>query len=169
MASILTRTLRALRLVERALAITLLSVLVAVVFAGAIGRYVGRPVIWSDEVAQALFVWVSLLAADLTLQRYGHFSIDIVANLLGPRARLALDVVVMLLVGGLLVLPLVNGLRFANMTAGRPMPMLGLPSSVATAAMPVGFGLMLITLLEQFVRRLRDRGAPAPHAASEVM
>jgi TRAP-type transport system small permease protein len=161
--------LRGLRWLERVLAAALLVVLVAVVFAGAAGRYTGHPVIWSDEVAQALFVWVSMLAADLTLQRHGHFSIDILANLLPPRARFVLDIIVLLLLGGLLALLILNGFRFADMTAGRPMPMLGLPSSVATAALPVGFALMMITLIEQFVRRVRHRDEPPPHAAREVM
>lgn len=162
--------LNMLRWVERAAAAGLLIVLVAIVFAGAVGRYTGNPVIWSDEVAQALFVWVSMLAADLTLQRSGHFSIDVFANLLPPRARFVLDLVVLVLLGALLVLLILNGFRFADMTAGRPMPMLGLPSSVATAALPVGFSLMLITLIEQTIRRIRRRGAPpSSHTTSEVM
>ncbi len=166
----ISRALTVLRWIERALAIILLVVLVAIVFAGVVGRYSGNPVLWSDEAAQALFVWVSMLAADLTLQRSGHFSIDILANLLPLRARLVLDVFVILLAGALLTLLIVAGFRFADMTSGRPMPMLGLPSSAATAALPVGFSLMMITLIEQLVRRIRHRDEPPPsHAATEVM
>lgn len=166
----ISRALHVLRWIERAVAAGLLVILVAIVFAGAAGRYTGNPVIWSDEVAQALFVWVSMLAADLTLQRSGHFSIDIFANLLPPRARFVLDIIVIALLGALLGLLVLNGFRFADMTSGRPMPMLGLPSSVATAALPVGFSLMMITLIEQAIRRIRHRFEPPPeHAASEVM
>jgi TRAP-type C4-dicarboxylate transport system permease small subunit len=166
----ISRALHALRWVERAVAAGLLVILVAIVFGGAVGRYAGHPVIWSDEVAQALFVWVAMLAADLTLQRSGHFSIDIFANLLPPHARFVLDLFVIVLLGALLGLLILNGFRFADMTAGRPMPMLGLPSSFATAALPVGFSLMMVTLIEQAIRRIRHRNEPPPsHTASEVM
>ncbi len=166
----IARALNVLRFVERTAATGLLVILVAIVFAGAVGRYGGHPVIWSDEVAQALFIWVSMLAADLTLQRHGHFSIDILASLLPVRARFILDMVVILLLAALLALLILNGFRFASMTAGRPMPMLGLPSSVATAALPVGFALMMVTLIEQAIHRIRHRDEPpADHNASEVM
>jgi TRAP-type transport system small permease protein len=165
----ISRLLKAVRLAERAVAATLLVSLVAVVFAGAVGRYLHHPVIWSDEVAQALFVWVSMLAADLTLQRHGHFSIDIVTNLLPPRGRIVLDLLVLLLLIALVALLFVNGFRFADMTSGRPMPMLGLPSSVATAALPAGFALMMITLVEQTISRIRQRSAEPPQPPGEVM
>lgn len=166
----IARALAVLRLAERTIAVALLVALVAVVFAGAVGRYTGRPVIWSDEVAQALFVWVAMLAADLTLQRSGHFSIDILAALLPQKARLVLDLAILVMLGALLALLIVYGFRFAHMTSGRPMPMLGLPVSVATAALPVGFTLMAITLVEEFVRRIRRCGeAPAGASAGEVM
>ena len=152
------------------MAVILLGALVAVVFAGTVGRYGGHPVVWSDEVAQALFVWVSLLAADLTLQRSGHFSVDIFANLLPPAARLVLDLVLHGIVGALLALLMVNGFAFAEMTGTRLLPMIRLPTSWATGALPVGFGLMLITTIEHVIRRSTagpERISPA--APREVM
>ena len=155
----LSRCLRVLRLAERVAALATLALVVAVVFAGTLGRYSGNPVIWSDEVAQALFVWLSLLAADLTLQRAGHFSVDLFASLLPPRARLALDLLIYLLVGALLAALVVYGWYFVEISNRRPLPMTGVPSSLAAAALPVGFALMLITLVEQVLRRLAGRPA----------
>lgn len=148
-----SRLLRALRQAEAAAAILILCVLVAVVFIGTVGRYSGNPVLWSDEAAQALFVWLSLLAGDLTLQRQGHFRIDFLANLLGPVTRRALDVTIYLLVGLLLALLIYYGAAFVKISHMRPLPMLRLPSSFATAALPVGFTLMLITVVEIILGR----------------
>ncbi len=165
----LIRALNTLRRVERFVAATLLVILVTTVFAGAVGRYTGNPVLWSDEVAQMLFVWVSLLAGDLTLQRSGHFSVDIFANMLPRQARLVLDVIIYLLIGGLLVLLFFNAWTFAAMTSIRAQPMTGVPYSWATGALPVGFGLMSITLVELLVRRVSGHMAPGETGPREVM
>lgn len=154
----ISRALKILRQAEMAAAIAMLAVLVAVVFAGAAGRYSGYPVIWSDELAQALFVWISLLAADLTLQRSGHFRLDMQVNFLPRRARIVLDIAITLLVGALLLLLLVYALRFVAISNMRPLPMIGIPSSFATAALPVGFTLMLVTLTEQLLLQISGRG-----------
>jgi len=143
-----------LRRLERALAAALLIAIVALVFVASSARYLGTPLIWSIEITQALFVWLCVLAADLTLQRAGHFSVDALANLLPPRARLVLDVFNILLVGALLALLVWYGVVFAEISYGRPLPMTGVTSATATAALPIGFALMLITLAEQLVARL---------------
>jgi TRAP-type C4-dicarboxylate transport system permease small subunit len=166
---LLVRALKALRWLEKLVAATLLVVLVAVVFVGAAGRYSGHPVLWSDEVAQMLFVWVSLLAGDLTLQRNGHFSVDIFANMLPAKARLVLDLLIYLLMGALLILLVRNAWNFAAMTAIRAQPMTGVPYSWATGALPVGFCLMLITLVELVVRRVTGQAADGEAGPREVM
>lgn len=161
-----------LRAAERVLAVVLLAALVTVVFAGTTGRYLGRPVVWSDEVAQGLFVWVALLAADITLQRNGHFSVDALVNFLPPRARFVLDVGIHLLLAALIALLLYYAFRFASMTGPRPMPMLGpmlgLRTGIVTSALPVGFALMLITVIEQTIARLRAGRPPEPTPSGEV-
>jgi len=163
------RALGFLRAIEKVAAAGALSVLVTVVFLGVVGRYAGRPVLWSDEIAQGVFVWVALLAGDITLQRRGHFSVDILANLLSLRARHALDVAIHLLLAALLVLLIYNGFKFAGMTNSRPLPMTGIRASWATVALPVGFTLMLITIVEQTVQTLLRGAPPAPEAPREVM
>jgi TRAP-type C4-dicarboxylate transport system permease small subunit len=163
------RALGILRAIEKMAAAGALVVLVTVVFMGVVGRYAGRPVLWSDEVAQGLFVWVALLAGDLTLQRRGHFSVDILANLLPARARYVLDVAIQVLLAALPVLLIYNGFKFAGMTNSRPLPMTGIRASWATAALPVGFTLMLITIVEQVFETFFRRAPPEPETPREVM
>jgi TRAP-type C4-dicarboxylate transport system permease small subunit len=159
-----------LRRIERAVAGILLVAIVALVVIASGTRYAGAPVIWSLEVTQALFVWLCVLAADLTLQRLGHFSVDLVANLLPRRARHVLEIFNLLLVSAFLGVLIVYGWRFASFTGMRPLPMTGVSSAVATAALPAGFALMLITLSEHLFLRLRGRAlAPEAGAPREVM
>lgn len=164
-----TSLLYGLRSIERVLALTLLTVLFVLVALSSISRYVGYPLIWSIELTQALFVWLCVLAGDLTLQRYGHFSIDMLAGLLPRRARLVLDLADFALVGALLALLAYHGFNFAQMTGMRPLPILGVTSAAATAALPIGFVLMLITTIEQAIGRVRGRHVAAEAGPREVM
>jgi TRAP-type transport system small permease protein len=154
--------LAVLRLAERAIASTLLFATVALVVLASATRYMGAPVIWALEIVHVLFVWLCVLAADLTLQRAGHFSVDMIANLLPARARQVLEAFNVLLAAALLAGLAWYGFQFAYITSGRPLPMTGVTSALATAALPVGFVLMLITLAEQLAARLQGRPPAAP-------
>ncbi|MGF1593418.1 MAG: TRAP transporter small permease [Kiloniellaceae bacterium] len=144
-----------LRRAEMFAAVSLLGAIVAVVLAGTFGRYAGYPVVWSDEVAQALFVWLAMLAADLTLQRSGHFRIDVLLGLLPPTPRFLIELAIKLTIAVLLVLLVYYGMALVRLSNPRPLPMTGVPSSFAAAALPVAYGLMIITVIEQIVGHLR--------------
>jgi TRAP-type transport system small permease protein len=162
--------LERLRQVERAIACALLIGIVGLVIVASGTRYMGMPVLWAIEVTQAAFVWLCVFAADLTLQRLGHFSVDMVANLLPRRPRQVLEAFNVLLAGALLAVLAWYGFKFASFTGMRPLPMTGVSSAVATGALPVGFVLMLITLAEHLVARLKGE-APVvdPTEPREVM
>jgi TRAP-type C4-dicarboxylate transport system permease small subunit len=154
-----------LRRVERAAAMLLLVSIFVLVFAATIARYMGSPVIWAIEVTQAMFVWLCVLAADVTLQQRGHFSVPAIADLLSPEKRRLLEIFNAVVVLVLLAFLVRHGMTFLELSSGRPLPMIGISEGIATAALPVGFALMFITIVEQLVMRWRnldDDGAGAP-------
>ena len=153
----LVQLLARLRFVERGLAAILLGVIVFFVVIASVGRYFGVPLIWAIEAVQALFVWLSVLAADMTLQRSGHFSVDMFASLLPRPARRALELFNFLLVLTLLAILAYFGTKLTIVTSGRPMPIIGVTQAAATAALPIGFVLMFITTVEQALALLRGR------------
>ena len=58
--------------------ILLMALLTAVTFAQVVTRYLlGDPLIWSEEAARYLFVWVSMIGAALALREGGHFGLDL--------------------------------------------------------------------------------------------
>jgi len=156
-----------LRRTEMYAAVALLAVIVAVVLAGTVGRYAGYPLVWSDEVAQALFVWLAMLAADLTLQRAGHFRIDVLVSLLPSTVRFLLELAIKITIAVLLILLVYYGMLLTKLSDPRPLPMTGVPSSFAAAALPVAYALMIITVTEQIIRHLR--GLPEAHTERDVM
>lgn len=165
----LTKLLAWLRWLERAAAMALLCGIFVVVFAATAGRYFGFPIIWSLEASQAMFVWLCLLAGDITLQNFGHFSVPLIADTLSRPARRILETLNAVIVIGLLAFLAWYGWTFADMSSMRPLPMLGISEGVATTALPVGFALMALTTLEQLVQRWRKIGYDDAHLARDVM
>jgi TRAP-type C4-dicarboxylate transport system permease small subunit len=160
----LKQALLMLRRAEMFAAIALLGAIVVIVFAGTIGRYSGQPLIWSDKAAQALFIWLAMLAADLTLQRAGHFRIDVLVSLLPKSIAFLLDLAIKLTIAAMLILLVYYGTLLVALSHPRPLPMTGVPSSWAAAALPVAYGLMIITVVEQIVRDLRGESKSAAEA-----
>ena len=87
-------------LLQRALA-GLLSLPVAllvlakifVLLAGAIFRYVlHNPLVWSDELASLLFLWLAMLGAAVAFERGEHMRMTAVVTRLRPATRAFLDV-----------------------------------------------------------------------------
>ena len=67
---------------------------IAVLLAGIIGRYVFHsPLVWSDELAGILFLWLAMLGSVLAFQRDEHMRMTAVVGKLNPGARAFLDVV----------------------------------------------------------------------------
>jgi TRAP-type C4-dicarboxylate transport system permease small subunit len=151
-----------------AFAIFLLAALVAIVFLGTVTRYLNLPLLWTEELSSALFVWLAMLAADITLQRAGHFRIDALATLLPEPVQLVLDIVIKLMIAALLAALVWYGVALIKVAHPRPLPMLDVPSSLAAAALPVAYALMLITTIEQIIRRLSGQQVDAA-AGRDVM
>src|SRR3954471_667548 len=68
---------------------------IVVLLAGILARYVfHRPIIWSDELASILFLWLAMLGSVIAFQRGEHMRMTaIVGMLTPPPARAFLDVV----------------------------------------------------------------------------
>jgi TRAP-type C4-dicarboxylate transport system permease small subunit len=165
---VILTALALVRRLEMMLAMLLLALVSAVVLAGTIGRYGGFPLIWSDEVAQALFVWLVFLAADLTLQRAGHFRLDVVVSRLPHALRYLIEAMNYLIIIALLCMLIFYAWRLTGIASMRPLPITRVPSSFVIAALPVGFALMAITLVEHMIGHLRGRPVVADARATDV-
>ncbi|MGI4797870.1 MAG: TRAP transporter small permease, partial [Janthinobacterium lividum] len=76
--------LRAVEPVAAALVVAEVAVLPSGVFV----RYVlNRPLIWSDELASALFLWLAMLGSIIALGRGEHMRLTAVVSMLPPRLR----------------------------------------------------------------------------------
>src|SRR5947209_8428255 len=69
-------------------AAALVVVEIAVLFAGVVSRYVFRsPLVWSDELASILFLWLSMLGAVIALRHGEHMRMTAFVGNASPRRR----------------------------------------------------------------------------------
>ena len=60
---------------------------VGILLAGIAARAVfNRPIIWSDELASILFLWLAMLGSALAVQRGSHMRLTFFVSMVGPRA-----------------------------------------------------------------------------------
>src|SRR5207245_11278865 len=74
------------------LAALILTAEVVILGAGVTARYVlHKPLVWSDELASILFLWLSMLGAVIALRRGDHMRMTGVVARVAPRTRALLE------------------------------------------------------------------------------
>jgi TRAP-type C4-dicarboxylate transport system permease small subunit len=146
-----------LQRIEYACAAILLGAVVVLVGIAAVARGMGIPIIWSVEVAQLLFVWLVVIAADLGMQTNRHFGMQILLDNVPPSIRKATEIANILVLIGLLAILFYYAWNNTILIHARLDGALQLPGSYYHASMVVGFGLLIRTLLVQLVQRIRAR------------
>ena len=133
------------RLVEIPAALLVVAEIV-VLFAGILARYVfHKPIVWSDELAGILFLWLAMLGAVIAFQRGEHMRMTAIVGMLQPRARAFLDVVAVAAALAFLLLVIHPAYEFAADEVYVTTPALEIANSWRAAALPVGIGLMLLS------------------------
>lgn len=118
---------------------------ILILFAGIAARYVFHaPLIWSDELAQLMFIWLAMLGAVIALRRGEHMRMSTFVNKASPRTRALLETFAMLAAIVFLAGVLMPAYEYTADEHIMMMPGLNLPSSWRAAALPVGMLLMLV-------------------------
>ncbi|MDA9398711.1 ABC transporter permease [Bradyrhizobium sp. CCBAU 25338] len=126
---------------------------IAVLSAGIVGRYVFRsPIIWSDELAGILFLWLAMFGSVIAFQRGEHMRMTAIVGVLGVQVRAFLDVVAAAASLAFLVLVVWPAYEFAADEAFVTTPALEIVNSWRAAALPIGIGLMLIAAVLRLIR-----------------
>lgn len=145
-----------LQRIEYACAGLLLGAVVILVGIAAVTRGMGMPIIWSVEVAQLLFVWLVVIAADLGMQTNRHFGMQIMLDNVPPSIRKATEIANILVMIGLLAMLFYYAWNNTILIHSRLDGALQLPGSYYHGSMVVGFGLLIRTLLVQLFQRIRN-------------
>lgn len=145
-----------LQRIEFACAGLLLGAVVVLVGIAAVARGMGVPIIWSVEVAQLLFVWLVVVAADLGMQTNRHFGMQILLDNVPQSLRKATEIANILVMIGLLTMLFYYAWNNTILIHSRLDGALQLPGSYYHGSMVIGFGLLIRTLLVQLFLRIRN-------------
>ncbi len=145
--------MRIIHRIERWLCVLLLIAIVFLVFIAAIMRTLGYPIIWSVDVAQLLFAWLAMLAANQTFHHGQHASVDIFTRRLNPAYRelllSGLDVLMIAVLGVLVWF----GIELFMANPQRTLGSTSIAYRWVTLCVPVGAVLMILTLATRLTKR----------------
>ena len=131
---------------------------IGVLLAGVIARYVfHNPLIWSDELASILFLWLAMLGSAVAFERGDHMRMTAVVNKLQPTTRAFLDLLATAAALAFLLLILPHAWEYAVEEAVIRTPALEIRNSWRVAAMVVGFGAMALFALTRLLQVGRPR------------
>jgi len=126
----------------------LVVVEIIVLLAGVISRYVfHNPIVWSDELASLLFLWLAMLGAVVALRRGEHMRMTALTGKASPPRRAFLDVLAIVAALTFLLLIVEPAYEFAAEEAVVTLPALEISNAFRAAALPVGCGLMIVVAL----------------------
>ena len=121
---------------------------IVVLFAGVVSRYVfHQPILWSDELASTLFLWLAMLGAVVALRRNEHMRMTAIVGKVSPPTRAFLDVLAVVAALTFLLLIVYPAYEFAHDEAAVTTPALEISNVWRAAALPVGIALMLLIAL----------------------
>src|ERR1700719_2185614 len=126
---------------------------IVILFAGVVARYgLHSPLIWSDELASILFLWLAMLGAAVAFRRTEHMRMTAVVASAGPATRAYLDVVATSAALAFLLLIAWPACEYAYEESFITTPALQIANSWRAAALPVGACLMALFALLRMAR-----------------
>ncbi len=144
---------RFLGIIIEIVAAALVLIETGILFAGVVARYLLRsPLIWSDELASILFLWLAMLGAGIALRRNEHMRMSAIAKTLPPTARNFCETISVVVPFVFLVVMLPPGIQYFRDETFVSTPALGISGGWAGAAFPVGTALMLLSGLVRLLR-----------------
>ncbi|MFI4981182.1 MAG: TRAP transporter large permease subunit, partial [Nevskiales bacterium] len=121
---------------------------IAILFVGIVARYAfHHPLIWSDELASLLFLWLAMLGAVLALRRDEHMRMTALVNTVPPAGREFFELVALAGFLAFLAAILLPALNYADGESIVSIMSLDVSMAWRAAAMPAGIAVMGLTVL----------------------
>ena len=113
--------------------------------------------VWGEEIVRYAFIYLAWIGAAAAVRERAHIRIDVIMHYVGPRMKAALYILGDLVMAAVAIVALywswetvLVSAKFGSVSAGLRVSMVWF-----LLAVPVGFGLMLLRLVQSFLRDLR--------------
>src|ERR1700761_1281128 len=126
---------------------------IVILFAGVVARYgLQQPLIWSDELASILFLWLAMLGAAVAFRRAEHMRMTAIVSTVRPAMWAYLDTVATCAAMAFLLMIVWPSYEYAYEESFITTPALQIPNSWRAAALPVGTCLMGVFAVLRLLR-----------------
>ncbi len=150
---------------ERYLTLPLYTMVVITIFMEVFRRFfLSYSSIWSEEIARYAFIYISWIGAAAAIKERAHIRIDVVLPLLSNKWKTIVfifgDFITLILACIALywsMEPVLNSIHFGSVTHG-----LRISQAWFLAAVPLGFALIVLRLLQSMKRDISDLKAGRP-------
>lgn len=149
----ISRTEAAIGAAVAVIASVILLFEVGLLFVGVVARYAfHRPLIWADELASTLFVWLSALGAVMATRRNAHMRLTTFVGMTGPTLRRQIEAVILLVIAAFVVIILLPAIEYSIHEAIVRTPGMDISNSWRASAVAVGAALIAaLTVLRLLV------------------
>ena len=135
-------------------AAALVVVEVAILLAGVVSRYVfNNPFVWTDELAETLFIWLAMLGSVVALRRGEHMRLTTLVKRASPAVRAWLETMASVVVAIFLLEIVAPAQEYVAEQNAILTPALQMHDSYRVAALLVGSLLMLAVALLRLAAR----------------
>jgi tripartite ATP-independent transporter DctM subunit len=139
--------------IVEAIAATLVALEIVILLAGVISRFAfHRPIVWTDELASIIFLWLAMLGAVIALARGQHMRLTAIVNRMPPVWQARAEVLATGVALLFLILLLPSAADYAQDEGFIETPALGWSNMVRASALPVGCALMALTCAARLFR-----------------
>jgi TRAP-type transport system small permease protein len=143
----------------------LLGAMAVIIFANVVMRYVtGGSLVWAEEVARYLMIWLTLLGCGLVLRTGGHIAIENLQDALPTLWAQVLRAVIIASLIACAIGMMVLGVQYMLRSMQQLTASTQIPFGLIYAAMPVGGLIMLwcsIALVASYVPRREFDNEPS--------
>lgn len=144
---------------EEILSAILITVMTIAIFAQIICRQLGMPLAWTEELARYCFVWLIYITCAFCIQQNAHIKVDVLTLLFKKKGNFVLEMISQIAFFAFAIVAFVISTRNVYSLAFlKPQTSAGLhcPMWLPNLGIAVGFGLMLIRLVQHFIKTVRE-------------
>ena len=109
---------------------------------------------WSEEVTRYLMVWATFLGASCVYKRMGHINVTLLQTMVSKSLRTVMQAACHILCATFALLAVVHGLDYMDMQSTQLSAALRIPMSWVYLAIPVGFSIMTVHVLDLLLKML---------------
>lgn len=137
----------------------LTAVMTVLLFMQVIFRFIlNLPLAWVEEISLYSMVWLCYFGCSLAIKKREHLKMEIITNFLKPKAKRIFDIISLALFFAFAVFVLyhVTLLTVDILNRGQVTAVLELPKWIPYAGVPAAFLLMLIRMVQDLLRIIRE-------------